>query len=37
MEFHMRKQRYIDGFSQVHFIGGMVRIDTRKQNQPPRN
>ena len=24
----MQEQRYIDGFSQVHFVGGMVRIDT---------
>ncbi len=24
----MKKQYYIDGFQQVHFAGGMVRIDT---------
>ena len=24
----MQKHRFIDGFSQVHFVGSMVRIDT---------
>ena len=24
----MNKRHYIDGFSQVHFVGGMIRIDT---------
>ncbi len=24
----MKKRHYIDGFSQVHFVGGMIRIDT---------
>ena len=24
----MSSQKFIDGFSQVHFVGGMVRIDT---------
>ena len=24
----MREQLYIGGFSQVHFVGGMVRVDT---------
>ena len=24
----MKKQHYIDGFQQVHFVGGMIRIDT---------
>ncbi len=24
----MAKRLYIDGFNQVHFVGGMIRIDT---------
>ena len=24
----MRSEQFIDGFQQVHFLGGMVRIDT---------
>ena len=24
----MKQQHYIDGFQQVHFVGGMIRIDT---------
>ena len=24
----MKMRHYIDGFSQVHFVGGMIRIDT---------
>ncbi len=24
----MKKCHYIDGFSHVHFVGGMIRIDT---------
>ena len=23
----MKSEQYIDGFSQIHFIGGMVRLD----------